>query len=66
MQANTFQNIGPGDTVRFSNRFGQERNGRAVMFNRQYQAWVLNAGGPHGTPKIVDATNFVRIVRKAR
>jgi hypothetical protein len=33
-----------------ANRFGQTRTGRAVM--RGPCGWVLNMGGPHGTPAV--------------
>lgn len=61
-----FSDIGVGDTVMLQTPHGGFIQGRAVMRNRDYACWVLNAGGPHGTPKIVDADNFVRIVRKAK
>lgn len=43
------------------NRFGQERTGRATIFNRQQGAWVLNMGGPHGTPGIATRDNVTRV-----
>jgi hypothetical protein len=57
--------IRPGDRVTIVNRFGQESTGRAVMFNKQYGTWVLNMGGPHGTPAIASEENIVK-VRKAK
>lgn len=48
-----------GDRVTITNRFGQARTGRAVM--RGPHGWVLNMGGPHGTPAIASEENIVRI-----
>ena len=42
----------------------KEAEGRAVMPGPA--GWVLNMGGRHGTPQVVDPENFVRIARKAR
>jgi hypothetical protein len=53
--------IRPGDTVIIVNRFGQERKGRAVM-RSTYGGWVLNMGGPHGTPGIADEDNIVKVI----
>ena len=55
--------IGPGDRVTIRTPQGQERTGRAVMLGPA--GWVLNMGGRHGTPDIVDERNIVS-VRKAR
>ncbi len=52
-----------GDRVTIVNRFGQESTGRAVMPGPA--GWVLNMGGPHGTPGIATSENVVR-VRKSR
>ena len=51
-----------GDGVTISDRFGQNLTGRAVM--RGPCGWVLNMGGPHGTPGIADEQNIVSIRRK--
>jgi hypothetical protein len=56
--------IRAGDRVTFADHFGQLRVGRAVMPSA-HGGWVLNMGGPHGTPAVVDETNIVR-VKKAR
>ena len=37
-----------------------ERTGRAVM-RSAHGGWVLNMGGPHGTPGIADLSNTVAI-----
>lgn len=59
-----FRDIQPGDRVTISNRFGQNRSGRAVM--RGPAGWVLNMGGPHGTPDIATPENFVSASRSSR
>jgi hypothetical protein len=56
--------IQPGDRVTIVNRFGQQRTGRAVM--RGPHGWVLNMGGPHGTPDIGDNENIVKVVKGRR
>ena len=63
--------IGPGDRVTILVPAGMGRNGqewseatgRAVM--RGPAGWVLNMGGPHGSPGIAGEKNTVR-VRKAK
>jgi hypothetical protein len=51
--------VGPGDRVTIRTSQGQERSGRVVM--RGTYGWVLNLGGPHGTPGIATAENIVRV-----
>lgn len=51
-----------GDKVVVTNRFGQERTGRAVM--RGPHGWVLNMGGAHGTPQVATNENIVKVIRK--
>ncbi len=51
-----------GDRVTIENRFGQRQTGRAVM--KGAYGWVLNMGGRHGTPAIVDEQNTVKVVRR--
>lgn len=58
-----YASIGPGDRVTIINRFGQEHSGKAVM--KGPAGWVLNMGGPHGTPAIADERNVVK-VKKAK
>lgn len=48
-----------GDRVTIVNRFGQQRTGRAVMLGPA--GWVLNMGGPHGTPAIASPENITRV-----
>lgn len=46
-------------------RNGQEwkpKTGRAVMLS-SHGGWVLNMGGPHGTPGLADETNTVKIAK---
>lgn len=52
-----------GDKVTIVDRFGVRRTGRAVM-RSAHGGWVLNMGGPHGTPGLADDSNTVH-VRKA-
>ena len=42
----------------------KEKAGRAVM-RSSVGGWVLNGGGKHGTPVLVDADNFVTASRKS-
>lgn len=53
-----------GDRVTIVNRFGQQRTGRAVM--RGPAGWVLNMGGPHGTPAIASPENVTRVKKSNR
>ncbi len=41
----------------------KEKAGTAVM-RSTYGGWVLNGGGKHGTPIVVDEKNFVKATRK--
>ena len=52
-----------GDTVTIETRHGNLLKGRAVMLGPG--GWVLNLGGPHGTPGIANRDNVVA-VRKRR
>ena len=53
-----------GDRVTIVDRFGKEHSGKAVMPS-SYGGWVLNMGGPHGTPAIASDENVTR-VKKGR
>jgi hypothetical protein len=53
--------IRAGDRVTITNRFGQERTGRAVL--RGPYGWVLNMGGPHGTPAVAEDDYIVKVKR---
>lgn len=61
----TLDAIRPGDRVTFVNRFGQARTGRAVM-PCIAGGWVLNMGGPHGTPGIANEFNIIRVTKAKR
>jgi len=63
-EAGLMSQIRSGDKVTFADHFGQLRTGRAVMPSA-HGGWVLNMGGAHGTPAVVDERNVVR-VKKAR
>lgn len=52
--------IRPGDRVTILNRYDQRRTGRAVMRSAT-GGWVLNMGGPHGTPGLADNSNIVGV-----
>lgn len=54
----------PGDRVTIVTPHGQTRTGRAVM--KGPYGWVLNMGGPHGTPAVATDRNIVRVVRKGK
>ncbi len=49
-----------GDKVTFVDRFGKQRTGRAVMRSSS-GGWVLNMGGAHGTPQVVNADMVTRV-----
>ena len=61
-----FQTIKCGDRVTICTRHGQTQTGRAIMFNRQVGAWVLNLGGKHGTPGLATEGNTVAVQRMKR
>lgn len=52
-----WRGIAPGDTVHYSTPQGNPGKGRVVMSLPTHV--VLNAGGRHGTPKVVDEGNFI-------
>jgi hypothetical protein len=49
----------PGDRATLLTAHGQEQSGRVVMKFATHA--VLNLGGKHGKPGVVDARNIVRI-----
>ena len=59
MGKSPLDDIKAGDRVTIVTAHGQRRTGRAVM--RGPAGWVLNMGGPHGTPGIANEKNIVRI-----
>ena len=58
-----FQDIQSGDTVYFSTPHTAEMRGKAVM--KGPHGWVVNAGGRHGTPKVVSESNFIKLRKGA-
>lgn len=54
-----FDAIRAGCRVTIVDRFGKQRTGRAVM--RGPHGWVLNMGGPHGTPAIANDANITMV-----
>jgi hypothetical protein len=56
-----FATIRVGAKVTLLNRFDQKVTGRAVM--RGPHGWVLNMGGAHGTPKVIDERAVILTVR---
>ena len=50
-----------GDRVTIKTRFGKEITGKARIFNREQNLWVLNMGGTNGTPGLADEKNIVSI-----
>jgi len=53
-----FNGIGAGSTVWFLTPQKQERSGRVVMSFPTHL--VLNCGGSHGTPAVVNNKNYLR------
>lgn len=62
--ASLLSGVKAGDRVTIVDRFGKKHTGRAVM-PCIAGGWVLNMGGPHGTPGIANDANTVA-VRKAK
>lgn len=54
--------VRPGSRVTIVDRFGVARTGRAVMPSA-HGGWVLNMGGPHGTPGIADESNITKVTQ---
>jgi len=52
-----WRGISPGDTVRYSTPQGGQGKGKVTIAARTHV--VLNTGGRHGTPKVVDDSNYV-------
>lgn len=53
-----------GDRVTVVNRFGQERTGRAMIYNQKLDCWVLNMGGKYGTPLVATRDNILHIKKR--
>lgn len=68
MTSTNFEDIKPRSKVTFliPNGIGRngveykEKTGRVVM--RGTYGWVVNGGGRHGTPYVVEEKNFVSVV----
>lgn len=69
----SFMNLKGGDRVEFRQYAGLGLKGpeyknrvakvqRLLVFDDHV---IVNLGGPYGTPGLVDASNFVRVVRRA-
>ena len=61
-EGSILDSIRPGMRVTIVNHFGRQQSGKAVM--RGPGGWVLNLGGPHGTPGIADEHNIVKVAGK--
>jgi hypothetical protein len=59
--SSVLESIRPGDRVTIITPHGNQLVGRAVM--RGPAGWVMNGGGPYGTPYIASETNIVHIRR---
>ena len=53
-----YNDIQKGDTVYFSTPHTAQMKGKAVMLGPA--GWVVNAGGKHGTPKVVSEKNYIK------
>jgi hypothetical protein len=56
-----FSTIRSGDRVTILDRFGKELSGKASMYNKDYDIWVLNMGGAHGRPGEANRDNVVKV-----
>lgn len=61
-----FDTIQCGDRVTINTPQGQERTGRAIMFNAKVGAWVLNLGGRHGIPGMATERNVIKVSKVKR
>lgn len=67
-----WNDIKPGDRVVCLVHAGIGRNGPEkkkekagkVVMRSAHNGWVLNSGGRHGVPILVDSDNFVKATRK--
>lgn len=50
-----------GDIITIVDKDGTQTTGKAVMFNSNIDAWIINIGGKHGTPKIADDSNIIHV-----
>lgn len=56
-RGNWWRGIAPGDLVTYSTPQGNVCRGKVVISTATHV--VLNAGGRHGTPAVVDERNYV-------
>lgn len=56
-----FNQIKIGSQVGIETPHGQLLTGRATIWNQNQQIWVLNLGGPHGTPGIAGPENTIYV-----
>ncbi len=61
-----FDTIQVGDRVTIKTPQGQERTGRAIMYNCKVDAWVLDMGGRHGIPGMASERNFIKVSKAKR
>lgn len=61
MSTRLIDSVEPGDRVTILTPQGQKKTGRAVMRARGVRGWVLNLGGPHGTPGLATDENVVSV-----
>jgi hypothetical protein len=59
-----FKGIRSGDRVTYRTPQGQVKTGTAVGLLLFPDHVVINVGGKHGTPQVVDASNFVSVTHK--
>lgn len=59
--ATLFSQIKNSSKVTIVTPRGSKLTGRAVMFNPDYQCWVLNLGGKHGTPGLASESNVIAV-----
>jgi len=67
MKISNFLDLRAGDRVTISTPQGQTVTGRAqlLLCNVAAGIVILNAGGPHGTPRCCTPDNFVSATRRA-
>lgn len=56
-----FRSIKRNSRVSIKTPHGNIVRGKAVMYNKQYDSWVLNLGGRYGTPGIASVKNVVAV-----
>jgi hypothetical protein len=55
-----------GDRVTIITPHGSCLTGRAVMRVADGAGWVLNLGGPHGTPGLAYANNTIKVTKQRK